>query len=63
MLRLAKSERKTLMEVAQQEHRLAIPREIFRPGNQLQTEAALCEMLGVSRIVVRETVRLLNNAQ
>lgn len=61
MLRLAKSERKTLTEVAQQELRLAIARGTFRPGSQLPTEAELCEMLGVSRTVVREALRVLED--
>src|ERR1700752_5006928 len=61
MLRLAKSERKTLTEVAQQELRQAITRGTFRPGSQLPTEAELCEMLGVSRTVVREALRVLED--
>ena len=61
MLRLARSERKTLTEVAQQELRQAITRGTFRPGSQLPTEAELCEMLGVSRTVVREALRVLED--
>src|SRR5215510_3785650 len=61
MLRLAKSERKTLTEVAEQELRLAITRGTYRPGSQLPTEAELCEMLGVSRTVVREALRVLED--
>ena len=61
MFRLAKSERKTLTEVAQQELRQAITRGTFRPGSQLPTEAELCEMLGVSRTVVREALRVLED--
>lgn len=61
MLRLAKSERKTLTEIAQQELRQAITRGTFRPGSQLPTEAELCEMLGVSRTVVREALRVLED--
>ena len=57
MLRSAKSERKTLTEISQQELRQAILRGTFRPGSQLPTEAELCEMLGVSRTVVREALR------
>ena len=57
MLRSAKSERKTLTEISQEELRQAILRGTFRPGSQLPTEAELCEMLGVSRTVVREALR------
>jgi len=61
MLRSAKSERKTLTEVAEQELRQAITRGAYRPGSQLPTEAELCEMLGVSRTVVREALRMLED--
>ena len=61
MLRSAKAERKTLTEVAQEELRQAIAGGIFRPGGQLPTEAELCEMLGVSRTVVREALRVLED--
>ena len=61
MLRSAKSERKTLTEIAQQELRQAILGGTFRPGGQLPTEAELCEMLGVSRTVVREALRVLED--
>ncbi len=61
MLRSAKSERKTLTEIAQQELREAIVSGTFRPGSQLPTEAELCEMLGVSRTVVREALRVLED--
>ena len=61
MLRSAKSERKTLTDVAQQELRQAITRGAYRPGSQLPTEAELCEMLGVSRTVVREALRMLED--
>src|SRR5512132_1649736 len=59
MLKSAKSERKTLTEIALQELRQAILGGTFRPGSQLPTEAELCEMLGVSRTVVREALRVL----
>jgi GntR family transcriptional regulator len=59
MLRSAKSERKTLTEIAEQELRQAIINGSFRPGSQLPTEAELCEVLGVSRTVVREALRVL----
>lgn len=59
MLKSAKSERKTLTEIAQQELRQAITAGTFRRGSQLPTEAELCQMLGVSRTVVREAIRVL----
>ena len=61
MIRSARSERKTLTEVAQQELRQAITGGTYRPGSQLPTEAELCEMLGVSRTVVREALRVLED--
>jgi len=61
MLKSAKSERKTLTEISQQELRQAIIGGTFRPGSQLPTEAELCEMLGVSRTVVREALRVLED--
>lgn len=59
MLKSARAERKTLTEIAEQELRQAIARGTFRPGAQLPTEAELCQMLGVSRTVVREALRVL----
>lgn len=61
MLKSAKSERKTLTEIALQELRQAILGGTFRPGSQLPTEAELCEILGVSRTVVREALRVLED--
>lgn len=61
MLKSAKSARKTLTEIAQYELRHAITEGTFRPGSQLPTEAELCEMLGVSRTVVREALRVLED--
>jgi len=61
MLKSAKLERKTLTEIAHQELRKAILGGTFRPGSQLPTEAELCEMLGVSRTVVREALRVLED--
>ena len=61
MIRSARSERKTLTEVAQLELRQAITSGAYRPGSQLPTEAELCEMLGVSRTVVREALRVLED--
>lgn len=59
MLKPARSERKTLTEIAEQSLRRAIAQGTFRPGSQLPTEAELCQMLGVSRTVVREALRVL----
>src|SRR5829696_7952133 len=59
MLKPARSERKTLTEVAEQQLRQAITEGTFRRGSQLPTEAELCQMLGVSRTVVREALRVL----
>ena len=61
MLKSARAERKTLTDVAQQELRQAITSGTYRPGSQLPTEAELCEMLGVSRTVVREALRVLED--
>jgi GntR family transcriptional regulator len=61
MLKSARSERKTLTEITHQELRQAIIGGTFRPGSQLPTEAELCEMLGVSRTVVREALRVLED--
>jgi len=57
MLRSARSERRTLTEIAEQQLRQAIAQGTFRRGSQLPTEAELCQMLGVSRTVVREALR------
>ena len=61
MLRSAKSERKTLTEIAEHELRQAIVNGSFQPGSQLPTEAELCEALAVSRTVVREALRVLED--
>ena len=61
MIRSARSDRKTLTEVAQQEQRQAITDGVYHPGSQLPTEAELCEMLGVSRTVVRESLQVLED--
>jgi DNA-binding GntR family transcriptional regulator len=61
MLKSAKFERKTLTEIAHQELQKAILGGTFRLGTQLPTEAELCEMLGVSRTVVREALRVLED--
>ena len=59
MLKSARAERKTLTAIAEQELRQAIASGTFRPGTQLPTEAELCQMLAVSRTVVREALRVL----
>lgn len=61
MLKSAKAERKTLTEIAHLELRQAILGGTFKPGSQLPTEAALCEILGVSRTVIREALRVLED--
>lgn len=61
MLKSARAEKKTLTEIAEQELRQAIAGGTFRPGAQLPTEAVLCQMLGVSRTVVREAIRILKD--
>lgn len=59
MIKPARSNRKTLTEAAQDEIRQAIVKGTYSPGSQLPTEAELGELLGVSRTVVREALRLL----
>ena len=59
MLKSARTEKKTLTDIAEQELRQAIAQGTFRPGTKLPTEAELCQMLGVSRTVVREALRVL----
>ena len=61
MIRAARIESKTLTEAAQQTLRLAIAQGVYRPGSQLPTEAELGEQLGVSRTVVREALRILQD--
>lgn len=48
-----------MTEAAQDEIRQAIVKGTYSPGSQLPTEAELGELLGVSRTVVREALRLL----
>jgi GntR family transcriptional regulator len=57
MIRPARAERKTLTESAEDELRQAIVGGAYSPGSQLPTEAELVTMLGVSRTVVREALR------
>jgi GntR family transcriptional regulator len=59
MIGSARSNSKTLTEAAQQEIRQAIIKGTYRPGSQLPAETELVEMLGVSRTVVREALRTL----
>jgi len=59
MIRSARVYRKTLTDVVQQEIRQAIFNGSYSPGSQLPTEAELGQMLGASRTVVREALRIL----
>ncbi|HSL30352.1 MAG TPA: GntR family transcriptional regulator [Anaerolineales bacterium] len=59
MLKSARAEKKTLTAIAEHELRQAITKGTFPPGTQLPTEAELCQMLAVSRTVVREALRVL----
>jgi GntR family transcriptional regulator len=59
MIRSARSSRKTLTDAVQEELRQAIFSGAYSPGSQLPTEAELGEMLGASRTVVREALRIL----
>lgn len=61
MLKSARTERKTLTELAQRELRQAILNGTFQPGSQLPIEAELCKTLGVSRTVIREALRTLDD--
>jgi GntR family transcriptional regulator len=61
MLKSARAHSKTLTEAAQQELRQAIASGTYSPGSQLPTEAELGELLGVSRTVVREALRALED--
>lgn len=58
-IKSARYERKTLTEAAELELRQAILRGTFGPGSRLPTEAELGELLHVSRTVVREALRIL----
>lgn len=51
----------TLTEAAEQEIRTAIEQGLYRPGTQLPAESELVLMLGVSRTVVRDALRLLED--
>jgi GntR family transcriptional regulator len=61
MIRSARSSRKTLTDAVQEELRQAIFSGAYSPGSQLPTEAELGEMLGASRTVVREALRILED--
>lgn len=58
-LRPARLRSQTLTQVAVQELRDAIEQGIYAPGAQLPPELTLAQMLGVSRTVVREALRFL----
>ncbi|MBL8095488.1 MAG: GntR family transcriptional regulator [Anaerolineales bacterium] len=51
----------TLTEAAEHEIRTAIEQGLYRPGAQLPAESELVLMLGVSRTVVRDALRLLED--
>jgi DNA-binding GntR family transcriptional regulator len=59
MIRSARSNAKTLTEAAQNEIRKAILAGRFAPGSQLPGEMELVSILGVSRTVVRDALRIL----
>jgi GntR family transcriptional regulator len=59
MIRPARQNSKTLTEAAQNEIRAAILAGRFVPGSQLPGEVELGSLLGVSRTVVREALRIL----
>ncbi len=58
-MKSARSSRTTLTEAAQQELRNAIVTGAYHPGSQLPTEEELGRILSVSRTVVREALRAL----
>ena len=59
MIRSARSERKSLSEVAGHKLSQAKTGGTYRSGSQLPTKGELCEMPGVSRTVTREALRIL----
>ncbi|HZQ10828.1 MAG TPA: GntR family transcriptional regulator [Anaerolineae bacterium] len=59
MIRSARTSRKTLTDAVQEQLRQAIFSGTYSPGSQLPTEAKLGQMLGASRTVVREALRIL----
>ena len=58
-LKPARTKSQTLTEAAEQEIRDAITEGTYRPGSQLPSETELVAMLEVSRTVVREALRML----
>lgn len=58
-LKPARTKSQTLTEAAEQEIRDAIAEGTYRPGSQLPSETELVAMLEVSRTVVREALRIL----
>jgi GntR family transcriptional regulator len=61
LLKSARTERRILTELAQQELRQAIICGTFPLWHQLPIEVELCEMLSVCCTVVREALRMLEN--
>jgi GntR family transcriptional regulator len=58
-LRPARLRSQNLTQIAAQELRQAIEQGVYAPGSQLPTESQLVQMPGVSRTVVREALRFL----
>ncbi len=58
-LRRVRTRSHTLTQAAAQELRGAIERGVYAPGSQLPPELRLVEMLGVSRTIVRDALRFL----
>jgi DNA-binding GntR family transcriptional regulator len=59
MIRSVRPSHKTLTDAVQEEIRQAIISGTYSPGSQLPTEAELGQLLGASRTVVREALRIL----
>lgn len=60
-LKPVRTSTRTLTEAAEHEIRTAIEQGLYRPGAQLPAESELVLMLGVSRTVVRDALRLLED--
>jgi GntR family transcriptional regulator len=60
-IKLARPQAQTLTEAVEQELRNAIVQGVYRPNSQLPAESELMKMLGVSRTVVREALRVLED--
>jgi GntR family transcriptional regulator len=60
-IKLARPQSQTLTSAVEHELRNAIVRGVYRPNSQLPAESELMKMLGVSRTVVREALRVLED--